>query len=109
MNKFTLKPVLQPSPKKLSLPVNYNKCHWSVRKQAREQYCEEQEWKCCHCGEDLNGTPSNEVMSKTINRRLFPKGMFDHPIHLHHDHKTGMTIGAVHAKCNAVLWQYYGE
>lgn len=32
-----------------------------------------------------------------------------YPVHLHHDHKTGLTIGAVHAKCNAVLWQYYGE
>jgi hypothetical protein len=28
---------------------------------------------------------------------------------LHHCHQTGLTIGAVHAKCNAVLWQYHGE
>ncbi|AGI61771.1 hypothetical protein VCO139_0016 [Vibrio phage VCO139] len=41
--------------------------------------------------------------------KLFPKNMFQYPIHLHHDHNTGMTIGAVHARCNAVLWEYYGE
>ena len=105
MSKFTFKTNTQ----KLSLPIDYTKSHWSVRKQAREQYCEEQEWKCYHCGANLKGSPSKEVMSKTINKKLFPKGMFDHPIHLHHDHKTGMTIGAVHSVCNAVLWQYYGE
>ena len=95
--------------KSLVLPINYNKAHWTVRKQAREQYCMEQMWKCCHCGGDLHFNPPKEIMDKPINLKLFPKSMFDYPIHLHHDHKTGMTIGAVHARCNAVLWQYYGE
>jgi hypothetical protein len=31
------------------------------------------------------------------------------PIHLQHDHDTGLTEGAVHAYCNAVLWQYEGR
>jgi hypothetical protein len=30
-------------------------------------------------------------------------------IHLQHCHKTNMTEGAVHAYCNAVLWQYEGK
>ncbi len=94
---------------KLKLPINYEKSDWRKRKQAREQYCKEQGWLCYHCGESLFDDPSKEVMKKVINVKLFPPSMFDHPIHLHHNHRTGMTIGAVHAKCNAVLWQYYGK
>ena len=93
----------------MKLPINYKTSHWTVRKQAREQYIVEQNGLCCHCGNPLDGNPSDDVMRKTINMKLFPKGMFDYPVHLHHCHKTHMTIGAVHAKCNAVLWQYYGE
>ncbi|AUR86309.1 hypothetical protein NVP1084O_102 [Vibrio phage 1.084.O._10N.261.49.F5] len=93
----------------MKLPINYKESHWAVRKQAREQYCIIQMWKCCHCKEDLMFNPPKHIMDKPLNMKLFPKGMLDHPIHLHHCHKTGMTIGAVHAKCNAVLWQYYGE
>lgn len=93
----------------MELPIHYPSTHWTIRKQAREQYVKEQDGKCCHCGNPLTGEPTEEILSKPINYRLFPKGMFDHPVHLHHCHKSGMTIGAVHAKCNAVLWQYYGE
>jgi hypothetical protein len=32
-----------------------------------------------------------------------------HPVHLQHSHVTGLTEGAVHAFCNAVLWQYEGR
>ena len=93
----------------MKLPIKYSKTHYTVRRQARLQYIEEQEGKCCHCGEPLTGEPSKEVMAKPINMKLFPKGMFDHPIHLHHCHKTDDTIGAIHARCNAYLWQYKGE
>ena len=93
----------------MKLPINYRQSHHSVRKQARLQYVELQEGKCCHCGELLTEEPSKEVLSKPINYKLFPKGMFDYPVHLHHCHKTDMTIGAVHARCNAYLWQYRGE
>ena len=94
---------------KLKLPINYEKSDWRKRKQAREQYCKEQGWLCSHCGESLYDEPSKEILTKPINGKLFPPTMFDHPIHLHHCHKTGITIGVVHAKCNAVLWQYHGE
>lgn len=43
-----------------------------------------------------------------IDERLFPKGFFDHPVHLHHNHDTGLTIGAIHCYCNAISWQYHG-
>lgn len=93
----------------MKLPINYVQSHWTLRKQARLQYIEEQEGKCSHCGNSLEGEPADEIKNAWINLKLFPVGMLDHPIHLHHCHKTHMTLGAVHARCNAWLWQYRGE
>ncbi|MCF6330270.1 MAG: hypothetical protein L3I99_01825 [Sulfurimonas sp.] len=93
----------------MKLPINYDKSHWTTRREARLQYISDQNNICIHCGSSLDRDPSEEVNKMKINKNLFPKGMFDYPIHLHHDRTTGMSIGAVHAKCNAVLWQYHGE
>jgi hypothetical protein len=93
----------------MKLPINYDNAHWSVRKQAREQYVEEQKSRCWYCKTLLISQPSSKVASKAINKKLFPNGMFNHPVHLHHDRNTGLTLGAVHAKCNAYMWQYLGE
>ena len=73
------------------------------------KYVNIQNGKCCHCDGLLSGRPSDDVMRKKINKSLFPSGFFKYPTHLHHDHNSGMTIGAVHNRCNAVLWQYHGE
>ncbi len=93
----------------MKLPINYAKAHHTKRKQARLLYIIEQEGKCCHCNELLSGEPSADVLTKPINMALFPKSMFNYPVHLHHCHKTHMSIGAIHARCNAYLWQYRGE
>jgi hypothetical protein len=93
----------------MELPINYDKSHWSIRRKAREQYIKQQKGKYCHCGEDLSSDPPENIMKKWINRRIFPKNFFKWSVHLHHDHRTGMTIGAIHSHCNAVLWQYHGE
>ncbi len=89
----------------MKLPINYNETHWSDRKIAREEYIKRQDGKCCFCGEDLKKEP---IKKKDINKNLFPENFFKWPIHLHHDHETGMTIGAIHCYCNAVSWQYEG-
>ena len=93
----------------IELPANYNCLSQGHRKKVREQYIELQDGKCFFCKNSLKGKVSLAVEEKKINKNLFPKGFFDYPVHLHHDHDTGMTLGAVHAICNAVLWQYYGE
>lgn len=92
----------------IKLPINYPDTHYSIRKLAREQYVVEQKGLCYHCKEPLAG-PSKFLNSHPIDLNRFPVGMFDYPVHLHHCRKTHMTIGAVHAHCNAVLWQYHGE
>jgi len=93
----------------MELPVNYATLKPKQRQLVREEYIKLQNGKCYHCGKFLNGNPSLEIMEKYIDKSLFPMYFFTYPIHLHHDHETGMTIGAVHCQCNAVLWQYYGE
>lgn len=91
------------------LPQLYHNLTPQQRRSVREQYVRLQEGKCSHCGADLMSEASSAIQELPLNLRLFPKGFLNHPIHLHHDHNTGMTIGAVHAKCNGVLWQYHGE
>jgi len=93
----------------MELPINYSKAHWSVRRAARLQYIEEQEGKCWYCQALLVNLPAKKVRKQIVNKSLFPHGFFNHPAHLHHNHKTGLTIGTVHNKCNAVLWQYHDE
>lgn len=93
----------------LTLPIVYADAHWSVRKQAREQYVKMQGGLCHFCDQSLTKPPSSRVTQAVINKSLFPQTMFKYPVHLHHDRKTGLTIGAVHARCNAYLWQYLGE
>lgn len=93
----------------MELPVNYNGIHHTVRKLVREEYVKRQGGNCCHCGEPLNCEPPADIKNKKVNRELFPPNFFKWPVHLHHCHDTGMTIGAVHNQCNAVLWQYYGK
>lgn len=93
----------------MELPINYDQASSETRKEAREQYRKEQNNKCYYCGEDLDGPIREDLKNYPIDRDLFPPTMFKYPIHLHHDHKTGMTLGAVHSRCNAIMWQYEGE
>lgn len=95
--------------KKISLPVDYDSLTPGERREVREAYVRLQGGKCYHCGHPLSGSASKDIMSRQINAELFPSSFFDWPVHLHHDHRTGLTLGAVHSHCNAVLWQYYGE
>jgi hypothetical protein len=91
------------------LPVNYNDTPFPERRLVREEYIKQQKGLCHHCKNPLSGPASDLIELIFIDKDLFPENFFKWPVHLHHCHKTGMTIGAVHAKCNAYLWQYKGE
>ena len=91
------------------LPVIYHKTSPHQRRLVREEYIRRQEGKCHYCGAPLDGPPREDVRKMTVNPRLFPPNFFQYPIHLHHNHHTGYTIGAVHNHCNAVLFEYEGE
>lgn len=96
---------LEPIP----LPVNYHELDREERPIVRQRYFKLQYGLCYHCGQSLMGKPSSEALSYAINWSLFPPNFLTYPVHLHHSHKTGLTIGSVHAWCNAVLWQHFGE
>ena len=93
----------------MKLPVNYNKLSPEQRRDVRTEYVGLQNGLCYHCKGSLDDDPPQEILAKKVNKKLFPKNFFKWPEHLHHNHDTGMTIGTVHAFCNAVLWQYHGE
>ena len=93
----------------LKLPVMYDKLkHWEKRR-VREEYTVKQKGKCYYCKRSLLQKPPVWVLDKKLGRATYPPNFFKHPVHLHHCHRTGLTIGAVHAYCNAVLFEYHGE
>jgi len=94
---------------KYKLPVDYDKLAQWQRREVREQYIVEQSGECLYCGNPLESGPKEDVLSLPIDLRLFPPFFLKNPIHLQHCHSSGMTEGAVHAYCNAVLWQYHNR
>jgi len=91
------------------LPTLYSKLSWARKREAREQYIKEQNGKCMFCNNKLSEKPPEPIENADIDWMLFPTGFLKHPIHLQHDHDTDMTEGAVHAMCNAYMWQYEGR
>jgi hypothetical protein len=93
----------------MELPVKYHDFSFMERRKIREEYIRLQNGMCFFCKASLSGSPPEDVMEKTVDWKLFPEGFMDNPIHLQHDHSSGLTEGAVHAYCNAVWWQYHGR
>ncbi len=93
----------------MALPAHYNKLTPKGRRIVRQEYIKLQNNKCWYCCGDLDREPPQEILKYKIDLKWFPPGFIDSPIHLQHDHDTGLTEGAVHAYCNAVLWQYFGR
>ena len=94
---------------KYTLPVDYTKLKPREKRAVREQYIHEQDGNCYWCQAKLTELPAMDSANKEIDWGLFPPGFMNNPIHLQHCHDTGMTEGAVHAKCNAVMWQYHNR
>ena len=94
---------------KMELPLNYNILTHGDIINVREEYMKRQNNLCYYCKEPLLQSPAKIITDVKINKDLFPRNFFNYPIHLHHNHKTGDTIGAVHNLCNAVLWEIEGE
>ena len=91
------------------LPIRYSSSNANKRKIVREQYVKLQKGLCYWCKHSLDKEPPEHIKRKHINWNLFPPNFTKYPIHLQHNHKTDLTEGAVHALCNAVMWQYHGR
>lgn len=97
-------------PEEIVLPVKYKRVKaLRLNRHVRQMYIEHQKGLCYHCKSPLEIEPPKEITDLPIDWNNFPPGFIDSPQHLHHCHKTGYTIGVVHAYCNAVLWQYHDE
>lgn len=88
----------------MKLPVDYTQLNPKEKKLIREEYIKTQQGKCMYCGEDIYKYAPKHITDKKIDWSLFPVNFLKYPIHLQHNHTTGMTEGAVHNYCNAVLW-----
>lgn len=95
--------------REIKLPADYDSLEIIEKRIVREMYITEQKGLCAYCKNKLTSNPAEFVLQKEINKRLFPDNFFKYPIHLDHDHDTGLTRGAVHNRCNAVKWQYDGD
>lgn len=93
----------------MKLPANYNLLTPAQRRAARDQYVRLQKGFCYWCDAPLSAFPATSEKRRIIRRGLFPPNFFRYQVHLQHSHETGMTEGAVHAHCNAVMWQYHGR
>lgn len=93
----------------ISLPVQYSKINAVTRRAVREQYILLQKGQCYWCKHPLDQKPPKSITSKKVDWKLFPPGFLRHPNHLQHNHDTDLTEGAVHAYCNAVMWQMHGR
>jgi len=93
----------------MDLPIHYRSASTVQRKAVREEYVRLQNGNCYFCKKPMTEAPAKFVQKAAIREKLFPPGFFTRPQHLHHCHNTGMTVGTVHARCNAYLWQYLGE
>jgi hypothetical protein len=95
--------------KQYKLPIKYSKLKPYQKREIRLQYIKKQDDKCYYCKGDLDKEAPDRIKARKITPKYYPDGFFNHPVHLHHDHVTDLTLGAVHNYCNAVLWEYHGE
>jgi len=91
----------------VTLPAKYEELTPFQRRAVREQYAMLQRHECAFCGGTLYENAPQELRDLPIDWDLFPEGFLDYPVHLQHNHDTGLTEGAVHSFCNAFMWNYY--
>lgn len=100
---------LEISSETIELAAKYSELTSLQRRSLRQDYIKQQMGKCFYCKEDLNQDPPKRIKDLAIEWNYFPSNFLVFPIHLQHNHDTDMTEGAVHAYCNAVMWQYEGR
>jgi hypothetical protein len=93
----------------ITLPANYTSLTPKQKREVREKYIELQKGLCYNCNYPLYKEPPEYIKQLEITPKLYPPNFFKYPVHLHHSHETGLTLGAVHNYCNAILWEYFGE
>jgi hypothetical protein len=89
------------------LPAMYKELTQYQRQAVRKQYVKLQHYECFFCGGSLYQDAPEALKELPIDWELFPENFLQYPVHLQHDHSTGLTEGAVHSFCNAFMWNYF--
>jgi hypothetical protein len=108
---FTVRRALDSLAPDVTLPAMYDMLTPEQRRWARGEYARLQGGLCPFCLQPLHADPPPCILRMELSRKMFGENLefLRWPQHLHHDHRTGLTIGCYHARCNAVLAQYHGE
>ncbi len=82
------------------------------KRELRDEYTRSFGGRCLYCFEKLDDEPNSFVRDSAddIEWDDSPgrkEGFLKNPIHLHHDHETGLTLASIHALCNAHSWHFY--
>lgn len=93
----------------ITLPTRYDDLTPEERQRVRDQYAREQGGLCPFCLQPLVADPPPVIQRLPVDAVRWPPAFFKWPQHLHHNHRTGLTIGTYHARCNAVLACYFNE
>jgi hypothetical protein len=91
----------------IALPTIYENLNTIQKRAVREKYIKLQHYECFFCGSSLYQDAPKELRELPIDWELFPDGFLNYPVHLQHNHTTGLTEGAVHSFCNAFMWNYF--
>lgn len=95
-----------------SFPQRYSDLNANQRSKLRDEYVVYFKGRCLYCDGQLDDEPHEFVRESAdeIEWDHLPgskDGFLKSPVHLHHDHETGLTLGPVHALCNAHSWHFY--
>ena len=93
-------------------PQRYRDLNTNQRRKLLDEYVEHFRGRCLYCHLKLDGKPSRIVRDSAdeIEWDNLPggkEGFLKNPVHLHHDHETGLTLAPIHALCNAHSWEFY--
>jgi len=87
---------------KLELPIKYSSLSGERLSAVKEAYTCLQRERCWLCGNNLWDLPKYIVENPKL-MGLCGNQLAEHsPLHLHHDHDTGLTLGVTHAECNII-------
>lgn len=93
-------------------PQRYRDLNANQHRKLRDEYVEYFRGRCLYCDGQLDDEPHEFVRQSAdeIEWDNLPgskEGFLKNPVHLHHDHETGLTLGPIHALCNAHSWHFY--
>lgn len=87
---------------KLELPTKYSSLSGERLAVVKEAYICLQRERCWLCGGNLYELPNHVVDNPNLIGLCSSQLAEQHPLHLHHNHDTGLTLGVAHAECNII-------